>query len=78
MRPNILLIYLPTVKQWTIDTGNFTNSECSCFLKEEQAYTRLFGLWPFGQGGTCYVFTKYKEEQKVFFVNWFTNSDTIG
>ena len=38
IQKNILLIYLPTLRQWTMDTRNFTNSECSWFfLKGEQA-----------------------------------------
>ena len=35
IRQNVLLIYLPPVRQWTMDTGNFTNSECTCFKKGE-------------------------------------------
>ena len=27
------------------------NSECTFFCKGKQAYTRLFGPWPSGQGG---------------------------
>ena len=62
----VLLIYLPTLRQWIMDTGSFTNSECTFFWKGKQAYTRLFGLWPFGQGGHAIYLPKYKCEEKVF------------
>ena len=28
----VLLIYLPTLRQWIMDTGSFTNSECTFFF----------------------------------------------
>ena len=35
-------------------------------LKGEQAYTRLFGFWPFGQGWQAIYLPKYKCEEKIF------------
>ena len=52
-KKNVLLIYLPTLRQWIMDTGSFTNSEWTFFWKGKQAYLRVFGLWPSGQKGTC-------------------------
>ena len=36
------------------------------FKKGEQAYSRLFGLWPFDQGGTGYIFAQIQRKIKVF------------
>ena len=38
------------------------------FFKGEQAYTRLFGLWPSGQGGTCYILAQIKRNIKKGFL----------
>ena len=68
------LIYLLTVRQWTMDTGNVTNIECSCFVKKENKPTQgclVFGL-PV-RGGHAIYLLKYKEEEKRF-----TNGDTMG
>ena len=64
----VLLFYLPTLRQWILDTGSFTNSECTFFKKVKQVYTRLFGLRPSGQGGTCYIFAQIQMRKKVFFL----------
>ena len=61
----VLLIYLPTLRQWIMDTGSFTNSECTFFWKGKQAYTGLFGLWPSGQGGHAIYLPKFKCKEKV-------------
>ena len=47
-------------------------------LKGEQAYTRLFGLRAFGQGGTCSIFAQKQRKRKSLLVNRFTNGDTMG
>ena len=39
------------------------------FKKGEKAYTRLFGLWPSGQGTTCYIFAKKQRRRKGFLLN---------
>ena len=74
----VLLIYLPALRQWIMDTGSFTNSDCTFFWKGKQAYTGLFGLWPSGQGGTCYIFAQIQIRRKGFSWNQFTYSDTMG
>ena len=76
----VLKIYSPTLRQWIMDTGSFTNSECTFFFKGKQAYTRLSGLWPSSQGGTCYLFAQIKRRRKYLFSsdNQFTNSDKMG
>ena len=62
----VLLFYLPRLRRWILDTGSFTNSECTFFWKGKHVYTRLFGLWPSGQGGHSIYFPKYKWEDNVF------------
>ena len=62
----VLLSYLSTLRLWILDIGSFTNSECTFFWKGKQVYTRLFGLWPSGQGGHSIYFPKYKGEENVF------------
>ena len=48
------------------------------FFKGEQAYTRLFGLWPSGQGGTCYILAQIQRRRKSFFVYQFNNIDKMS
>ena len=48
------------------------------FKKGEQAYSRLFGLWPFDQGGDRLHICPNTKKNLSFFVYRFTNSDTIG
>ena len=43
-------------------------------LKGDQAYTRLVGLQPSGQGGPAIYLLKYKEKEKVF---WLINLLTV-
>ena len=64
----VLLFYLPKLRRWILDTGSFTNSECTLFWKGKQVYTRLFGLWPSIQGGHAICLPKYKWEENVFFL----------
>ena len=45
--------------------------------KDKTAYTRMFGLWPSGQGGTSYIFAQIQRRIFVFVIR-LTNSDTIG
>ena len=73
-----MLIYSPTLRQWIMDTASFKNSECTFFWKGKEAYTRLFGLWPSGESGTCYIFVKIQLRRKGFSDNQFTNRDTMG
>ena len=62
----VLLFYLPRLRRWILDTGSFTNSECTFFWKGKQVYTRLFGLRPSGQGGHAIYLPKYKWEENAF------------
>ena len=48
------------------------------FKKGEQAYSRLFGLWPFDQGGDRLHICPNTKKNLSFFVYRFTNSNTIG
>ena len=74
----VLLFYLPTLRQWILDTGSLTNSECT-FKKKKSKSTQgylVFGL-PV-RGGHAIYLPKYKWEESVFSDNQFTNSDTMG
>ena len=64
----VLLCYLPRWRRWILDTGSFTISECTLLWKGKQVYTWLFGLWPSGQGGTCYIFAQILMKRKFLFL----------
>ena len=57
------------IKTKTMDNGNFTNSECSCFFKRRTSLHKVIWLWPSGQGGTCYIFAQIQRKiKKKFFL----------
>ena len=61
-----------------MDTGNFTNSECSCFcLKRRTSLHKVIGSLAFRLGGDM-LYIGTNTEKKSFFVNRFTNSDTYN
>ena len=60
------LFYLSRLRQWILDTRSFTKS--TFFWKVKHVCTRLFGLWPSGQGGTCYIFAQIQMRRKCFFL----------
>ena len=64
----VLQIYLPTVRLWTMDTGNFTNIECSCFCKRRTSIHKVIWSLAFRSGGDMlYNGLNTKRKKKLFF-----------
>ena len=73
----VLLIYLPTLRQWIMDTGSFTKSECTYFWKGKQAYTRIHGLRPSSQGRHAVYLPNNKWETKQKYLLLIINLQTV-
>ena len=73
VRKNVLLIYLPTVRQWTIDTRQFTNSECLFFFLKKGKPTQGYLVFVLAvKGGNAIYWPKYKEEDIFLLVHLLT------
>ena len=47
------------------------------FEKEKKPTQGLFGLWPLGQGGTCYLFAQTQMGRKCFFLILIIHLQTV-
>ena len=70
----LLLIYLPTVGQWTIEISPIVNAYF--FFKKNKPTQGYLVCGLVVRGGTCYILAQI--QRKRFFVSQFTNSDTMS
>ena len=70
----VLLFYLPRLRQWILDTGSFTTSECTFFEKKNKSTQGflVFGL-PVRVGHAIYL-PRYKWEDFFSSYNKFTKT----
>ena len=62
----VLLIHLPTMRQWTMEISpiviQWNNSECSCFFRKENKPTQGYLI----KGGHAKYLPKYKKKKYCY------------